>query len=183
MSAKRAGAELVCHPKVVSVIRSTLRGCGLRKEQDLEDGIAEVQTRALEHLRDKPVPTEIAEWQALCVKIARHWRIDERRKRKTDQKYCEGLCETPDEHTPCEQVEERRAWEDARRMVGALAEEFDAGHMPEQADEILDCLQAGMGNLETAKALGLTVDAVRMRARRVRKVLERRLPKAEREGT
>jgi len=47
---------MIHHPEVVRPIKTTLRSFGVKK-QDLEDGVAEVQTRTLEYLRGKPLPT------------------------------------------------------------------------------------------------------------------------------
>ncbi|MGH7297801.1 MAG: RNA polymerase sigma factor, partial [Polyangiaceae bacterium] len=164
------------HPDVVRPIKTTLRSFGVKK-QDLEDGVAEVQTRTLEYLRGKPMPTEIEQWAALCVTVARSWRLDEKKKQKTDRKYCEGLCEDPDERTGIEAGGEGRETLDARRMLRELEQQFEAGEMPERGDEILDCVQAGMKFPEIAAELGLTAECVRMRLRRIRELFAARLGK------
>jgi len=166
--------KMIHASEVVRPIQTTLRSFGVKK-QDLEDGVAEVQTRTLEYLRDKPLPAEIEQWVALCVTIARSWRLDEKKKQKTDRKYCEGLCEDPDQHIGLEP--ERGVCEllDARRMLRELEAQFDAGEMPDKGDEILDCMQAGMSYPETAVELGITADVARMRLRRMRELFKARL--------
>jgi DNA-binding CsgD family transcriptional regulator len=55
--------QKIHHPEVVRPIQTTLRSFGVKK-QDLEDGVAEVQTRTLEYLRDKPLPADLEQWVA-----------------------------------------------------------------------------------------------------------------------
>ena len=166
--------SMIHHPQVVRPIQTTLRSFGVRK-QDLEDGVAEVQTRTLEYLRDKPLPTELEQWVALCVTITRSWRLDEKKKAKTAKKYCEGLCEDPDERIGIEAEAGGRDLLDARRILMELRKMFDAGEMPEKGEEILDCMQAGMKQTEIAAELGITSEAVRMRLRKIREIFEERL--------
>jgi DNA-directed RNA polymerase specialized sigma24 family protein len=166
--------KMIHAPEVVRPIQTTLRSFGVKK-QDLEDGVAEVQTRTLEYLRDKPLPTETEQWVALCVTIARSWRLDEKKKHKTDSKYCEGLCEDPDQHIGLEPEGGVCELLDARRMLRELEARFDAGEMPDKGDEILDCMQAGMSYPETAVELGITADVARMRLRRMRELFKARL--------
>jgi DNA-directed RNA polymerase specialized sigma24 family protein len=167
---------MIHHPEVVRPIKTTLRSFGVKK-QDLEDGVAEVQTRALEYLRGKPLPAETEQWVALCVTITRSWRLDEKKKAKTDKKYCEGLCEDPDERAGIEPDAEGRELVEARRMVEELRVQFDAGEMPERGEEILDCVQAGMKYPEIAAELGLTSATVRWRLRDMRELFKARLGK------
>jgi DNA-directed RNA polymerase specialized sigma24 family protein len=166
--------HLIHHADVTRPIKTTLRSFGVPK-QDLEDGVAEVQTRTLEHLQGKALPEGIEQWVALCTTIARNWRLNEKEKRKTEQKYCTGLCEEPDNYVGIEPRVDRPDDVDARRMVAVLQQMFDAGEMPEKGDEILDCVQAGMTGPETATELGITLDAVRWRLDRMRDAFERRL--------
>jgi len=166
--------QMIHHPEVVRPIQTTLRSFGVKK-QDLEDGVAEVQTRTLEYLRDKPLPTDLEQWVALCVTITRNWRLDEKKKAKTDRKYCEGLCEEPDQCIGIEREVGGRDVLDARRMVRELEAQFDTGEMPEKGDETLDCVQAGMKYPEIAAELGITAETVRMRLRRMRQLFKARL--------
>jgi DNA-directed RNA polymerase specialized sigma24 family protein len=166
--------HLIHHADVIRPIKTTLRSFGVPR-QDLEDGVAEVQTRTLEYLQGKALPEGIEQWVALCTTIARNWRLNEKEKRKTEQKYCTGLCEEPDNYVGIEPRVDRPDDVDARRMVAVLQDLFDAGAMPEKGDEILDCVQAGMSRPETATELDLTLDAVRWRLDRMREVFERRL--------
>jgi sugar diacid utilization regulator len=94
--------------------------------------------------------------------IARNWRLNEKEKQQTEQKYCTGLCEEPDDV-------------DARRMVAVLQEMFDGDEMPQLGDEILDCVQAGMNHQKTAVELGLSPETVRKRLTRMRDLFGRRL--------
>ncbi|MGD0525158.1 MAG: sigma-70 family RNA polymerase sigma factor [Polyangiaceae bacterium] len=167
---------MIHHADVVRPIKTTLRSFGVRK-QDLEDGVAEVQTRTLEYLRGKPLPASTEEWVALCVTITRNWRLDEKKKAKTARKYCEGLCEDPDDRIGIEPAPGERETIDARRLLRELEKQLDAGEMPERADEILDCVQAGMTYPEIAKELGITARAARSRMDRLRVLFKARLAK------
>jgi len=166
--------HLIHHADVIRPIKTTLRSFGVPR-QDLEDGVAEVQTRTLEYLEGKPLPEGIEQWVALCTTIARHWRLDEKEKEETAQKYCTGLCEEPDEYVGIEPPVDRPDAVDARRMVGVLQHMFDAGKMPEKGDEILDCVQAGMTSEETGVELDLSPQTVRTRLMKMRRLFARRL--------
>jgi RNA polymerase sigma factor (sigma-70 family) len=173
MQAKTNAAMLI-HPTVTQAITGVLRSYGVRRSE-IDEGVAEVQTRTLEYLKDKPHPTAVEEWAAVCATIAKNWRINENKKRKTEKKYCAGLCEDPDEHTALERAGETHERVDAKRMVEVLRQQFEAGEMPEKGDEILDCMQAGMDYQETAEELGISAEAVRKRLLRMRKLFTARL--------
>jgi DNA-directed RNA polymerase specialized sigma24 family protein len=166
------------HPAVVRAITGILCKFGMRRAE-LEDGIAEVQARTLEYLRGKPYPEETEEWVALCVTVAKHWRLDENEKLATQKKYCAGLCEDPDEHVGLERAVEGRDVVDAARMIEVLREQFDSEEMPDKGDEILDCMQAGLDYQETSAELGISAEAVRKRLKRMRELFEDRLANPE----
>lgn len=170
----KTNAAMLMDAIVTQCTKGTLRSFGVRA-RDMEDAIAEVRTRALEHVKNKPQPATVEEWAALCVTIAQHWRLDEKKAAKAAKKYNVGLCEDPDDHTALERASEPYERIDAKRMVEVLRQQFDAGEMPEKGEEILDCLQAGMNYKKTAAALGLTPEAVRKRLLRMRKLFEARL--------
>ncbi|HEY8089679.1 MAG TPA: hypothetical protein VIF09_17585, partial [Polyangiaceae bacterium] len=128
---KNQNASALLHPTVLRAIRGMLRKFGMRP-QDLDEGVAEVQTRTLECLRDKPQPEALEEWAALCATVAKHWRLDENEKFKARKKYDVGLCEDADEHVGFEKAVEARDIVDAGRLVGVLREQFEAGEMPEK---------------------------------------------------
>ena len=147
-------AAMLIHPTVIRAITGTLRKFGVRWGE-IEDGVVEVQTRTLEYLRGKLQPEAVEEWAAICVTVAKHWRMDENEKRKTEKKYCVGLCEDPDEHVGLERAVDSRENIDAKRMVEVLRQQFEAGEMPEKGKEILDCMQAGLDYQETAAEVGI----------------------------
>jgi DNA-directed RNA polymerase specialized sigma24 family protein len=161
-------ADLLVDPAVVAVIRRTLRKLGVRR-QDLEDGVAEVQTRALECLQGQERPVDVAGWQALCVTIAQNWRLNEKDKERRRAKHDEGPCEDPDERTPLHYGAPARDPIDTQRLLEVLAGLFRAGEMPEDGVDILDCVQAGMKYEEIGEELGISPEAVRGRLRRMRK--------------
>jgi DNA-binding CsgD family transcriptional regulator len=170
----KTNATMLMDPIVTKSTTGTLRSFGVRA-RDMEDAIAEVRTQALEYVRDKPQPATVEEWAALCVTIAKHWRMDEKKAAKAAKKYCVGLCEDPDDHTALERANEPYERVDAKRMVEVLRDQFDAGEMSEKGDEILDCLQAGMNYQKTALEVGISAEAVRMRLRKMRALFKARL--------
>jgi DNA-directed RNA polymerase specialized sigma24 family protein len=60
---------LLHHPEVVRVIRAIVLEFGIR-DQDAEDGIADVQMRALETTEPRDRPTDVRGWKALVRKVA-----------------------------------------------------------------------------------------------------------------
>ncbi len=163
------------HPEVVAAIRRILRKFRVRA-QDLPDGIAEVQTRVLEFLRGKPEPADVSQWCALCTTVARNWRLKDIDKQKTAARRGDtGLCEDPDEHIAPPVRHDPRDPVDTDRLIGILAEEFRAGRMPEQGEDILDCVAAGMEHSEAAEELGIPVDTLRVRLRTMRRRYASRL--------
>src|ERR1035438_2790074 len=101
--------------------------------------------------------------------------MNENEKRKTEKKYCVGLCEDPDEHVGLERAADPRDSVDAKRMVEVLRQQFEAGEMPEKGEEILDCMQAGLDYQETAAEVGISAEAVRKRLKRMRELFKVRL--------
>jgi DNA-directed RNA polymerase specialized sigma24 family protein len=171
---KKTNAAMLMDPIVTQFTTNTLRSFGIRA-RDMEDAVAEVQTRTLEYLKNKPHPATVEEWAALCATIAKNWRLDEEKKAEAANKYCVGLCEDPDDFTPLERANDPYERIDAKRMVEVLRQQFEAGEMPEKGDEILDCLQAGMNYKKTALELGISAEAVRKRLLRMRKLFKARL--------
>jgi RNA polymerase sigma factor (sigma-70 family) len=165
---------MLIHPTVIRAITGTLHKFGVHRGE-IEDGVIEVQTRTLEYLRDKPQPEAVEEWAAICVTVAKHWRMNENEKRKTEKKYCVGLCEDPDEHVGLERAADPCDDLDAKRMVEVLRQQFEAGEMPEKGKEILDCMQAGLDYQETAAEVGISAEAVRKRLKRMRELFKVRL--------
>jgi hypothetical protein len=80
---------------VVRSIGAVLRARGVAK-QEVDDGVAEVQTRVMELLRLGPAPANLAEWRMLANKVAAELAIDLLRKRNARRKHEEDLCEDPD---------------------------------------------------------------------------------------
>jgi hypothetical protein len=61
---------LLHHHEVVRVIRAIMLEFGIRAPEDVKDGIADVQTRALEVTPPGERPTDIRGWKALVRKVA-----------------------------------------------------------------------------------------------------------------
>jgi DNA-directed RNA polymerase specialized sigma24 family protein len=173
-STANTDATLLVHPELVRTVQRTLRRYGMAKG-NLEDGVAEVQTRALEYLRTRQPPTDLAGWVALCVTIAKHWRLNEKEKKRARSQYDTGPCEEPDEQPPPEPAGEPRDPVDVARMMAVLEQQIEAGQMPEHAVEILDASRAGETSEAIGAELGISAQVVRHRRRKMKKVLGEQL--------
>jgi DNA-directed RNA polymerase specialized sigma24 family protein len=162
------------HPQVVDAIRATLRRHRMLR-RDLDDGVAEVQTRALEYLRGKPEPGDVAGWAALCATIAAHWCLDEHERKKTARKYDVGLCGDADERIGLDAPPPARELVDVKRMDAVMQEELASPDAPEHAADILDAVAVGTPHAEIAEELGISVKEVRARLIRLRRHLRARL--------
>jgi DNA-directed RNA polymerase specialized sigma24 family protein len=170
----RSDAMLLAHPELVRGVQRTLRRYGTA-EGNLEDGVAEVQTRALEYLRTRQPPADLAGWTALCVTIAKHWRLDEKAKKRARSKYDTGLCEEPDEQPPLESSCDSPERVDVVRAFGVLEAQVATGALPEHAVEILDATQAGETSEAIGAELGISAQVVRHRRVRMKRVLGEQL--------
>jgi DNA-directed RNA polymerase specialized sigma24 family protein len=170
----RSDARLLVCPELVRGVQRTLRRYGTA-EGNLEDGVAEVQTRALEYLRTRQPPADLAGWTALCVTIAKHWRLDQKAKKRARSKYDTGLCEEPDEHPLLEPSCEPPNRVDVVRALGALEEQVATGALPEHAIEILDATQAGETSAAIGAELGISAQVVRHRRVRMKRALGEQL--------
>ncbi len=170
--------NLLVDPTVVTAITRTLRRHGVRRSE-LQEQTVEVQTRALAYLRARPNLEAAGEtagsWAGLCVTIAKRMCRQARARNITQAKRTDGLCGDPDRRAPLEGPRGGREAVDAKRMVAVLRTLFDAGELPARADEVLDCMQAGMNGTRTASALGLPVAVVYAVRRQLRARLEGRL--------
>lgn len=168
-------ARLLADREVVRTIEGTLLRRGVDR-QDLGDGVAEVQTRALEATRDKPMPTDVGGWKAFCCTIAERMIISERRKEGKRSRFNMGPREDADEHAPLARSPGKwRDPVDMSRQIEVLKEQFEAGEMPELGQEILlgvmDDLSAG----EIGEELGLSESAVKNRLWRMRRLFRAKL--------
>jgi len=165
----QALATVLLHKRVDKTVAAVLRTHGFKKE-DLEEGIAEVRCRAIEWAR-KPgnvFPSDPAEAAKVCATIAKNWRIDEDRKRKTREPHDAGLCDEPDEHGPAESPPGRWDPFDVKRTLASFREQVAAGEMPEDIERIVVGIAEGKTTAEIADELGLSEDAVKMRLRKTR---------------
>jgi DNA-directed RNA polymerase specialized sigma24 family protein len=166
---------LLAHPEVTRAIEGTLIHHGL-PPRELRDGVAQVQMRALEAVEKKAAPADLAGWKALTCTIAERMLITDRRKQARRGRYDEGLCEEPDEKTPVERSPGKvRDPVDLGRQVKALQGQFEAGELPEHAEEILDGIAAGESYKEVGASLGLTEAQVRRRLMAMRKRFKAKL--------
>jgi hypothetical protein len=156
---------LLADPEVTRAIRGALHARGVPRE-DLDDGVAEVQTRILETLRVGPGPKDLSEWRALAGKVAADFAIDTRRKLLMRRKYEDDLCEDPDAFVRPEQ--RRYDPVDAKRLVAIFKNMRETGELPSLSGEILEGRIDGLTDAEIADEVGLTEAIVRKRREVIR---------------
>src|SRR5579859_2869154 len=165
----------IIHPKIVHSVTCYGASNGVAK-QDLSDFVAEVQTRAIEHVQDHEPPKDEAGWTGLLITIARNYLIDRARARETEDKFDDGPCENPDEHAPIAASGsaswsgsgEERDPVDKQRQLAVLMEMFERGEMPELGREILAAVADGAKAPEIGRELGLPAKEVRKRLKAMR---------------
>jgi len=157
--------ELLADPEVTRAIRGALHSRGFPRDE-IDDGVAEVQTRVLETLRVGPGPRDLPEWRALAGKVATDFAIDARRRVLMRRKYEDDLCEDPDAFMR----PERRLYDpiDATRLIDLGRVMHEAGELPALASEILEGRIDGLTDAEIAEELGLTEAVVRKRREVIR---------------
>ena len=166
--------SFVARPDVVRGIHTTLRSFRV-PSRDMEDAIAEVQTRAIAHARKRAMPATVAEWKALTTKIARRWALNRRRDVEVRKKYDAGLCEEPDTYLSPTLHWEHRDPVDTKRYLAILKELFDSGQMPEDGQAILQDAADEVPHAETAAELGISENTVKLRLFRMRARFHARL--------
>ncbi|HEY3821212.1 MAG TPA: hypothetical protein VGL81_28800 [Polyangiaceae bacterium] len=160
-------AVLLAHPDVVRAIEGSLRRQGVHRE-DLSDGVAETQLRALEATADGPCPTDVDGWKALACTIAKRMAIKERLRRKARSLYHAGLCEDPDEHAPIERSPGRDCEPlDVRRELATATTGL-------HDEAILLGVAEGASARDIGSQLGLTEAHVRRRLLDIRKKVRNR---------
>jgi hypothetical protein len=162
------------HPELVDTIRGTLVHNGRRGAQ-LDDDVAEVQTRALEAARKRRMPAHLGEWKALSATIAVRYVADLREHAMQWAKYDVGLCEDPDEHVMVIEHDRGRDPVDTKRYIAVLKAQFEAGDMPEQGEEILVGVADGLSETEIAEETGLSERQVEYRLGKMRALFAARL--------
>ena len=151
-------------PYVVRKIARVLSRRGM-DDQDLEDGISEVQARILERLRTKPPPGGFEEWVAFATHVARAYAMDQGRRKTVRRQWLvqptepEGCAVFPGENVDIETVV------DCRRALGVFQELAEAGELPRLSAEIAILAAEGNSNEEIAQKLGLPRETVRDRRR------------------
>lgn len=166
---------LLAHPEVTRAIEGTLLQHGLAR-QELRDGVAQVQMRALGALQNKPRPADLGGWKALCCTIAERLVLKDRQREAKRSLYHDGLSDEADDHAPIARSPgKERDPVDVARQRKALEGQFEAGDMPEHGDAILDAVAAGESYKDIAAELGLTEAQVRRRLVRMRKLFKGKL--------
>ncbi len=169
-------STILVHPRVLASITSVLRFHGLRKQDELRDGIAETQTRFLEWGKTHELPTEPEAAAKVCATIAINACISGRRKKDVRRRRDGGLCEDPDEHATVE--EDKGSGEDpvdVGRKLGVFLGQVDQGEMPEHARQVAVGMAEGKTRQEIAAELGVSENVVQYTAAQVRKRFRARL--------
>ena len=133
---------MLTHKDVVRTIESALTRRGIPR-QDREDGVANVQVRALERLRKRPAPADLPGWKKLCHVIAVAYAKDVRRKHERRAEYDQGPCEDPDAHVADLHHELRRHPVDSQRLLDILETHLRQAKVPDLAFTILEAKAAG----------------------------------------
>jgi RNA polymerase sigma factor (sigma-70 family) len=168
-------AKLLGDREVVLSIEGKLLRMGVDR-QDLADGVAEVQKRALENIRRSPMPTDVGGWKALACTIAERMVIKDRKRDEKRSKYNTGLCEDPEEYAELPRSpSKRRDPVDMSRQIAVLKAQFDAGEMPEQGQEILMGVMDDLSAKEIGEELGLSETVVANRLSRMRRLFRLKL--------
>lgn len=162
------------HPHLVRYARAVLRSNGV-EPQDMPDVLADVQTDALDAARTGAMPTSLWAWTALVATIAYRTAVDRLRHAEVQDRYDAGLCEDPDAYLQPTLHWEHRDPVDTKRYLGVLKDLFDSGQMPEDGAQILQDEADEVPRAVTAAELGVTVDCVDSRLRRMRARLGARL--------
>jgi DNA-directed RNA polymerase specialized sigma24 family protein len=167
--------QLLAHPEVTRAIEGTLLQHGMAR-QELPDGVAQVQMRALGALQNKPRAADLGGWKALCCTIAERLVLKDRKREAKRSLYHEGLSDEADEHSAIARspgkVEDPV---DLARQRKVLEGQFEAGDMPEHGEEILDGIAAGESYKDIGAELGLTEAQVARRLTRMRKLFKAKL--------
>jgi len=167
--------QLLAHREVTRAIEGTLLQHGMAR-QELPDGVAQVQMRALGALQNKPRPADLGGWKALCCTIAERLVLKDRKRDAKRSLYHEGLSDEADEHSAIARspgkVEDPV---DLARQRKVLEGQFEAGDMPEHGDAILDAVAAGESYKDIGAELGLTEAQVRRRLARTRKLFKAKI--------
>ena len=166
---------LLAHPEVTRAIEGTLLKHGLAR-QELQDGVGQVQMRALGALQNKPRPADLGGWKALCCTIAERLVLKDRKREAKRGLYHEGLSDEADDHAPIARSPGKEEDPvDLGRQRKVLEGQFEAGDMPEHGDAILDAVAAGESYRDIGAELGLTEAQVRRRLARMRKLFKAKL--------
>jgi DNA-directed RNA polymerase specialized sigma24 family protein len=160
-------------PKVIHAIRATLHARGMARGE-LDDGVADVQVKALELLVTRDAPRDLEEWKKLCNKIAVDCAIDALRKKARRARYEDDLCEDPDAHAADLHREKERDPVDMERLLAIIEEQLRAARIPEISFTILDGEAVGASHAEIAAELRITRDNVRAILLRMRKEFRER---------
>ncbi|HEY1692694.1 MAG TPA: hypothetical protein VGG39_11065 [Polyangiaceae bacterium] len=164
---------LVASRDVVGSITGTLVRHGRRRF--LEDDVAEVQTRALEAARRGPMPRDLGEWKALAATIAERYALDEKDKARVRREKEQDVRDNPGAYGTVPREPSRWDPVDAKRYLAVLVELFEAGTVPEQAEEILIGVADGITFEEIAEETGLTHGQVKGRLEKMRALFRGRI--------
>lgn len=180
-----ATGRVLTTKRVTGAIASVLRGFGWRK-QDLPEGIAEVQCRAIDGARRSgdPIPTDPEAAAKLCATIAINWCIDEARRRDKLKGHDEGLCDDPDEYGPLgppgRGLSGTGRWDpvDMKRMLEQFRALAGTGQLPEHAEQIVVGIAEGKTHEEIGQELGMSAGAVAHRLVEIRTRFKKKLKTA-----
>lgn len=163
---------LLHHPDVVRVIRAILVQFGIH-DQDLEDGIADVQKKALESKPKGKRPTTIADWKKLVRKIAPNVGRDILRKLYARGQWNSGPTDGADDHAASDgSLLEPHELALIRSIVEEVRREQAGG---KHTDVMLAGMMTGAPPREMAKEAGIPSGQMRKKTSDLRILLRGRL--------
>ncbi len=164
---------LLNHPDVVRVIRAILRQYAWQ-DQDVGDGVGDVQKLALEKTQPGKRPTTVDAWKSLVRLVAYDYVFDLLRKIYTHGKRDMGLTDGADDHAaPSSKLDPAD-----RAKVRALMEQVQRERAGgKHTDVMLDGLMTGAPPREMAQDAGINPAAMRKQSSSFRALLQTRLGK------
>ena len=165
---------LVARRDVVRYLAATLRRYGVSRA-DMDDAIADVQTRAIESARFGRMPATVAHWKALTAAIAARWAASRLREAEIAGKHDAGLCDDSDACARPALHREQRDPVDTKRYLAVLKGLFESGQMPPDGAEILWGVAEDVPRAQIAVEIGVAETTVRNRLLRMRATFRAKL--------
>jgi len=166
--------QTLIHPDVVRITIHVLSEHGFAG-RDLDDAVAEVNARVIEHLEGKRPPQRLRAWQKLVAEAARIFAVQVRGRRASRNARQPAFCRDPEAQASWLPLVDPRGYYETQAQLDVLLDMLADGELPEGSRAILEAVGEGAGVPEAAQKLGLTPAEVRERLRVIRARFFRRL--------